>query len=79
LPAVTRPCGRNGVRSVASFSSAVSGRGASSAVARPQPASGSRVATVTRSGCSLPAAYAAAVFRWDARPNRSARSRVISG
>ena len=58
LPAVTLPCGRNGVLSVASFSRLVSGRGASSTVARPQPVSGSRVATVTRSGCSLPAWYA---------------------
>ena len=61
------PCGRNGVLSVASFSSDVS-RGASSTVASPQPASaGSRVATVTRSGCSLPLAYALAVFSCEAR------------
>ena len=78
LPAVTRPCGRNGVFSVASFSMLVS-RGASSAVARPQPSSGSRIATVTRSSWSLPLAYALAVLTWLARPNASARSLVIAG
>ena len=56
LPAVTRPCGRNGVFSPASASSVVSGRGGSSAVARPQPRSALRTATGTRSGWILSAA-----------------------
>ena len=67
LPAVTLPCGRNGVLSVASLASEVS-RGASSTVARPQPCSASRTATGTMSGCSLPLAYALAVFSWEASP-----------
>ena len=37
LPAVTLPCGRNGVFRAPSSSSVVPGRGGSSAVARPQP------------------------------------------
>ena len=56
LPAVTRPCGRNGVFSAARSSIVVPGRGGSSAVARPQPSSADRVATVTRSGWILPSA-----------------------
>ncbi len=63
LPAVTRPCGRNGVRSPASPSSVVSGRMASSRVASPQPLS-ERVATGTRSGWISPFASARAVFCW---------------
>ncbi len=78
LPAVTLPCGRNGVFSVASFSIEVS-RGASSTAARPQPCSASRNAIGTRSGCSLPLAYALAVFSCEARPYASARSLVIPG
>jgi hypothetical protein len=56
LPAVTRPCGWNGVLSPASASAVVSGRGGSSAVARPQPRSALRTATGTRSGWILPVA-----------------------
>ena len=66
LPAVMRPCGRNGVFSVARPSSVVSGRMTSSRVARPQPSS-VRMATGTRSCWILPASYAAAVFCWLAR------------
>src|SRR5437660_9026561 len=47
LPAVTRPCGRNEVFNVASFSTVVPGRGGSSCVARPQPSAAERVATGT--------------------------------
>jgi hypothetical protein len=64
LPAVTRPCGRNGVFSPASAASVVSGRGGSSAVASPQPRSALRTAMGTRSGWIRPAAYAAATLRW---------------
>ncbi len=56
LPAVTRPCGRNGVFSPARASSVVSGRGGSSTVASPQPSSVLRIATGTRSGWIWPAA-----------------------
>src|SRR3954454_19550072 len=45
LPAVTLPCGRKGVRSVARPARVVSGRGGSSTVARPHPCSVERVAT----------------------------------
>ena len=62
LPAVTLPCGRNGVLRPASVSMVVPGRIGSSVVARPQPSSSERVATGTRSGWILPASYAAAVF-----------------
>ena len=78
LPAVTLPCGRNGVFRPASFSIEVS-RGASSTLARPQPASGSRTATGTRSPWSLPLAYAFAVFCCDASANASVRSLVMCG
>ena len=54
LPAVTRPCGRNGVLRSARPSIVVSGRSASSSVARPQPVS-LLVATGMRSGWILPA------------------------
>ena len=54
LPAVTLPCGRNGVFRVARPSIVVSGRMPSSSVARPQPAS-LRIATGIRSGWILPA------------------------
>ena len=77
LPAVTRPNGRNGVRSVASFSSEVS-RGASSRVASPQPSS-ERVAMVTRSRWILPSAYALATFCWLASAYASERSLVTAG
>ena len=56
LPAVTLPCARNGVLRAPSSSSVVPGRGGSSVVARPQPFSTCRVATGTRSGCTMPAA-----------------------
>ena len=56
LPAVTRPCGRNGVLSPASVSAVVPGRGGSSAVARPQPSSVLRVATVTSDSWITPSA-----------------------
>ena len=56
LPAVIRPCGRNGVLSARRPSSVVSGRGGSSTVAQPQPSSLVRIAIGTRSGWSLPAA-----------------------
>ena len=59
LPAVTRPCGRNGVLSPASASQRwCPGRGGSSAVARPQPSSVLRVATVTSDSWITPSAYA---------------------
>ena len=50
LPALTLPCGRNGVFSAARSSRVVPGRGGSSWVARPKPCSWWRVATGTRSG-----------------------------
>ena len=56
LPAVTRPCGRNGVLSERRPSSVVSGRGGSSTLAQPQPSSAVRTAIGTRSGWILPAA-----------------------
>ncbi len=59
LPAVTRPWGRNGVRSAARASRVVPGRGGSSAVTMSQP-SPVFTSTGTTSGCSLPAAHAAA-------------------
>ena len=62
LPAVTLPCGRNGVFSVASFSSEVSAGAPRRRWPGPSRPPASRVATVTRSGCSLPSAYALAVF-----------------
>src|SRR5450759_2805557 len=45
LPAVIRPCGRNGVLSPARLSAVVPGRGGSSAVASPQPCLALRVVT----------------------------------
>ena len=56
LPAVTRPCGRNGVLSPARVSVVVPGRGGSSAVARPQPSSLLRVATGTSDSWITPSA-----------------------
>ena len=79
VPAVTRPPARNGVGSFWIASTVVPGRGGSSAVARPQPFSGSRSATGTRSGSILPAASAAAYLSWLATPYASARSRVSAG
>ena len=70
LPAVTCPCGRNGVFSVASPSRVVCGRGGSSAVARPQPCSAERVATGTSSGPIWPLASAFAYFCWLASGER---------
>ncbi len=64
LPAVTWPCGRNGVLRLARLSSVVSGRGGSSAVARPYPFPALRTAIGTRSGWIFPAAYASATLRW---------------
>ena len=55
LPAVTLPCGRNGVFRAASSAIVVPGRGGSSTVARPQPSSALRVATGTSPGCTRPA------------------------
>ncbi len=59
LPAVTRPCGRNGVFSAARASSVVPGRGGSSVLTTSQP-SPLFTSTGIMSGCSLPAAQAAA-------------------
>ena len=69
LPAVTLPCGRNGVLSVASFSSDGVARRLVHGGQAPAAPPASRVATVTRSGCSLPSAYALAVFSCEASPN----------
>ena len=79
VPAVTRPCGRNGVLRLARSSIVVSGRRPSSSVARPQPPSASLIATVTRSGWNLPASYAACALCWLSMPKRSERSLVSCG
>src|SRR3954447_22245424 len=72
LPAVTCPCGRNGVLRVASPSRVVLARGGSSAVASPQPCSAERVAIGTSSGPICPLATALAYFCWLASAKASA-------
>ncbi len=79
LPAVTWPCGRNGVLSPPSASIVVPGLGASSSTARPQPRSAVLIAVGTRSGWILSSAYALAAFSCDSTAYASARSLVIVG
>src|SRR4051794_41906182 len=67
LPAVTLPCGRKGVRSVARPARGVSGRGGSSTGGRPQPGSGGRGGAGTSSGAIWPLATALAYLFWLAR------------
>ncbi len=85
LPAVTRPCTRNGVFRFARFSSVVPGRIGSSAVTRPQPVSllasslVRRTEIGTRSAWILPLAYALAAFSWERTAYSSARCLVMLG
>ncbi len=84
LPAVTRPCTRNGVFRPARFSRVVPGRIGSSAVTRPQPVSPPsglvrRTEIGTRSAWILPLAYALAAFSWERTAYSSARCLVIDG
>ena len=65
LPAVTRPPGRNGVRSSASASIVVSGRRYSSRSATAQPSSVNTAIGTTVSFIT-PFCHAAAALRWDA-------------
>ena len=79
LPAVTRPCGRTGVRSVASASFVVPGRGGSSAEARPQPSSALRSATPTSDSWMTPSCVRPADPLRLIAAYASERSRVIAG
>ena len=78
LPAVTRPCGRNGVLRVASASTVVPGRGCSSATASPQPSSELR-AIVTSDSWITPCLYARCTRCWLSAAKASARSLVMWG